>query len=38
VILPLRVGKVWRATFTWQITSLPGATVGSDTKPIWRAI
>jgi hypothetical protein len=28
----------WRATFTWQITSLPGATVGSDTKTIWRAI
>jgi hypothetical protein len=28
----------WRATFTWQISSLPGATVGSDTKTIWRAI
>ncbi|MEN0083190.1 MAG: hypothetical protein AAGC66_00345 [Leifsonia sp.] len=28
----------WRATFTWQITSLPNATVGSDTKTIWKTI
>jgi hypothetical protein len=28
----------WRATFTWQITSLPNATVGSDTKTVWKAV
>lgn len=28
----------WRATFTWQITSLANATVGSDTKTVWKTI
>lgn len=28
----------WRTTFTWQITSLPNATVGSDTKTIYKTI